>query len=226
MNRLLVTASGVITLAAGAVYVRSAIREAEPQIVSWLVWTALLVIGACSSLAGGQVPAAVYVLACAAMCAAVVLLVIRRGTWKPGPLGWACLAGAVAGLVLLIFTRAPSLTIAVTVAVDFTAYVPTMAHAWRAPGEEPWAAYALFAAGAALALAAADRHVFTAVAYPLYLLIADTAVAVMIAGRRAAGPGGKSMEGSDVRVQERRQRGDATAPGLGTKRLGHGLGGR
>lgn len=184
MNRLLTVASGAVTLAAGGTYVRSAIREAEPQMVSWLAWTALLVIGACSSLADGQVPAAVYVLACAAMCAAVVVLVIRRGTWRPGPFGWACLAGATAGLVLLVFARAPSLAVAVTVAVDLIAYLPTIRHAWQEPGEEPWAAYALFAAGAALALAVADLHVFAAVAYPLYLLIADTGVAVVIVARR------------------------------------------
>ncbi len=184
MTRLLVIASGGITLAAGAVYARSVIREAEPQVVSWLVWTALLVTGAVSSLDSGQVPAAVYVLACAAMCAAVVVLVARRGSWRPGPLGWACLAGAAAGLVLLVYARAPSLVLGITVAVDFIAYLPTVAHAWREPHEEPWIAYGLFAGGAALALAAADLHVFTAVAYPAYLAVADAAVTVLILARR------------------------------------------
>ncbi len=194
MNRLLVVVSGAVTLTAGAVYVRSAVREARPQMVSWLAWTALLLVGATSSLSMGQLPSGVYVLACAAMCAAVVVIVFRRGTWKTGPLGWACLAGAAAGLLLLTVVRSPSAATAITVAVDFIAYIPTGVHAWQEPREEPWTAFAGFAAGAALALAAAGWTSFPAmgwgsmpaIAYPLYLAAADTVVATMILGRRAA----------------------------------------
>ncbi len=194
MNRLLVVVSGAVTLTAGAVYVRSAVREARPQMVSWLAWTALLLVGATSSLSMGQLPSGVYVLACAAMCAAVVVIVFRRGTWKTGPLGWACLAGAAAGLLLLTVVRSPSAATAITVAVDFIAYIPTGVHAWQEPREEPWTAFAGFAAGAALALAAAGWTSFPAmgwgsmpaIAYPLYLAAADTVVAAMILGRRAA----------------------------------------
>jgi hypothetical protein len=177
---LLTAASALVTLAAGAVYIREALREARPQLVSWLGWTALLVTGASSALAAGQVPAAVYILACAAMCVAVIVLAARRGAWSFSLLDRVCLAGVAGGLALLIADRSPDLATAVTVAVDAAAYVPTAVHAWRKPGEEPWIAFAGWSAGAALSLAAAHVLVFTAVAYPAYLLAGDSAVTVMI----------------------------------------------
>ena len=184
MTGLLTAASVVVTLAAGVLYVRAALQEARPKMVSWLGWTALLVIGAVSALEEGQVPAAVYILACAAMCAAVVLLVWRRGGWALAWLDRVSLAGVTAGLVLLAAARSPGWATGVTVAVDAAAYVPTAVHAWQEPGEEPWPAYALFAAGAGLSLAAAHVLAFTAVAYPAYLLAADTAVMTVILARR------------------------------------------
>lgn len=184
MTALLTIASAVITLAAGVLYLRAALQEAKPQLVSWLGWTALLVIGAASALDSGQVPAAVYTLACAAMCASVVLLSWRRGGWALTRLDQVSLAGVAAGLALLLIARSPAWATGITVAVDAAAYIPTAVHAWREPGEEPWGAYVLFGLGAGLALAAANLAAFTAVAYPAYLLGADTAVAVMILARR------------------------------------------
>jgi hypothetical protein len=183
VSRALVIASAVITLAAGVLYLREALREARPQMVSWLGWTALLVIGAISALDSGQVPAAVYLLSCAAMCAAVIAATARRGQWSLTWLDRVCLAGVVAGLAALLAFRSPVTATWITVAVDAAAYVPTAVHAWRQPAEEPWLAFAGWSAGAALSLAAAHVLAFTAVAYPGYLLAADSAVTVMILAR-------------------------------------------
>jgi len=54
-----------------------------------------------------------------------------------------------------------------------------MAAGWRSPHDEVPQSYACFAIGAGIALAIAHLWVFIAVAYPLYLLVADTAMAVI-----------------------------------------------
>ena len=188
MTGLLVLASGIITLAAGAVYMIHARREHGPKVASFIAWTALTAVGAVSSLAAGQIPAAVYLLADAAMSAATIALIVRRGDWAPDPLDWVCLAGAAAGLALLVLARSPALATAATVIADLFAVVPVTVHAWRRPREEPWAAFAGWAAGAALALIAAlaaGQYGITAIAYPAYLLLATGAVAVILLARRA-----------------------------------------
>ena len=188
MGGLLVIASGVVTLAAGIVYFLHARRETRPQVVSWATWTVLTVILAVSSLLTGQYPAAVYVAADGAMGAATLAVVMRRGDWALGPLDWVCGAGAAVALVLLAAARSPAAATIAAVAADACACGPTLAHAWREPREEPWTAFAGWAAGGVLALAAAlhgGHHGITAVVSPAYLVAATGTVAVVILARRA-----------------------------------------
>jgi hypothetical protein len=89
----------------------------------------------------------------------VALLAVA--TWVPGfiPTSWA---------------------VAVSVATDFLAYLPTFHHAWRRPKEEPWIPYAMFGAAAALVLLVADYRILVGVIYPTYLFAADAAMVIMI----------------------------------------------
>ena len=73
-----------------------------------------------------------------------------------------------------------SWAVAVSVATDFLAYLPTFHHAWRRPGEEPWVPYAMFGAAAALVLLVTDYRVLVGVIYPTYLFAADAAMVIMI----------------------------------------------
>lgn len=104
------------------------------------------------------------------------------------PLDVICLSGGVIGLVLLAVVRPPGPAIAVTVATDLIAYIPTVVHAWRRPREEIAGTFVLYSAGAALTLTAAaqtgDLRVFAAVAYPANLLAADMAGVCVIFARR------------------------------------------
>lgn len=169
--------------------------KARPQPVSWAVWAGIMVIGGIDAARGGQVPAAVYGLACGGECMAIAALALlvpaadrdapvmvrlsRRDPEREIRLDWICGAGGVAGLVLLIAVQALGPSTAVLVATDALAYVPTMAAGWRSPHDEVPQSYASFAIGAAIALAIAHLWVFIAVAYPLYLLVADTAMTVI-----------------------------------------------
>jgi hypothetical protein len=73
-----------------------------------------------------------------------------------------------------------SWAVAVSVATDFLAYLPTFHHAWRRPSEEPWVPYAMFGAAAALILLVADYRILVGVIYPTYLFAADAAMVIMI----------------------------------------------
>lgn len=185
---MLTAASAAVTLIAWALYVRSALSgDARPQAPSWAAWGALLIAGSAAALSAGQVPAGTYGLACAAACVTVAVLAVRGG-WQVTRTDAACLAAAAAGLALLAVVRSPGWAVALTAGADLAAYLPTLAHAWRDPRGEPWPAYALYAAGAALALAAVRSWSFTAAAYPAYLLAADAAVTVMILARSRPRP--------------------------------------
>jgi hypothetical protein len=201
----LIIASAVASTAGNVLIWRDTWRQtARPVVASWLEWAVLMAIGAVAPWHAGQVPAAVYGAFCALGCAGVVPLAARIPKARrdaPARIGQArldvvLLPLVLAGCMLLVtplttvghaWIRTPGPAVAVTVATDALAYLPVIAHAWREPASEPWNVYGLFGAGAAMSLAAVGLQGqildLTAVAYPLYLTVADLGVAAMIVFR-------------------------------------------
>ena len=187
MKAALTIASSALTAAAALPYVLDIIRgRARPRIASWGIWAVVQAVGAASAFSARQLPGACYTLFCAAGCAAVVFLGWRHGSRDFGPLDAVCVALATEGVALLAVAAVRprlvplSWAVAVSVATDFLAYLPTFRHAWLKPGEEPWLPYALFGAAAALVLVVADFRILAGVIYPVYLLAADAAMVAMI----------------------------------------------
>ena len=191
MTGLLTAASVAVTLAGGVIYLLHTRRETRPELVSWVIWTFLAGILVTSSAVTGRVPAAAFVAADGIMGAATVAVVLRRGDWSLGLVDWACAIGAAVALALLTVARSPAAATVAAIAADWCACMPTLGHAWKKPREEPWLAFAGWAAGGMLALAAAlpgAHHEITAVGPPAYLLLANGAVAVVILARRPQVP--------------------------------------
>jgi hypothetical protein len=214
--RVLIGASAVLATVANTALWWGAWRKADrPVVASWAEWAALMGIGAAATAETGKVPAAVYGGFCALGCLIVVPLALRvpaadrdrpvrvAARFTPGGEGarldLLLLPAVLAGLMLLctplfpagrVYVHTETPAVIVTVATDALAFLPVVGHAWQQPGHEPWMVYGLFAGGAAASLAAAFAQgqggTLTAVAYPLYLTVAELSVAVLIVARRAA----------------------------------------
>ena len=223
MTGWLLGAAGIVLCAAGNVpAIRAAWRRSfSPQVLSWTGWAGIMLIGGWGSWRGSWASGG-YVVMCAAGCLAVAALAARSpapGSARqpavrvrlPGGrrarLDLVCAPGTVAGLVLLLLVRDPGWAVGISVVTDAVLYVPTFADGWRAPQGQPLAAYALFAGGAAASCAAvlyAHGHrpaavvavpLFAALAYPVYLLAADGAMAGLVAGRRRLSAEGRVPAG-------------------------------
>ena len=187
MKTTVTVLSSALTAAAALPYIIDIGRgRARPRIASWSIWAVVQAIGAASGFSAWQLPGACYTLLCATGCAAVVFLGWRHGSRDFGRLDAVCVTLATEGVGLLaVATWAPGLipvswAVAVSVATDFLAYLPTFRHAWLRPDEEPWIPYAMFGAAAGLVLAVADFRVTAGVIYPAYLFAADAAMVIMI----------------------------------------------
>ena len=187
MKAALTVASSALTAVAALPYILEIMRgRARPRVASWGIWTVVQAVGTVSAFTARQLPGACYTLFCAAGCAAVVFLGWRHGSRDFGPLDAVCVALATEGVALLAVAAAlprlvpMSWAVAVSVATDFLAYLPTFRHAWLRPDEEPWLPYALFGAAAAMVLWVADYRILAGVIYPMYLFAADAAMVVMI----------------------------------------------
>lgn len=187
MKTAVTVLSSALTAAAALPYIIDIVRgRARPRIASWSIWAVVQAIGAASGFSAWQLPSACYTLLCAAGCAAVVFLGWRHGSREFGRLDAVCVTLAAEGVALLaVAAWMPRLipmswAVAVSVATDLLAYLPTFRHAWLRPDEEPWIPYAMFGIAAGLVLVVADFRVMAGVIYPTYLFVADAAMVIMI----------------------------------------------
>jgi hypothetical protein len=182
---VLIIISAVLGLYAAVPYIRDVWRgKTIPAIASWIAWSALFGVGSASAATVGQLPTTANCGACSLGAATIALLSIRRGNRSLSKYDIWCLAGAIAGLCLLVIAKSPVLSIAALVSTDGIAYIPTARNIIKHPFEETLSTYvySAIAALAAFMAAALLRHYnFTSITYPVYLVAADSSAALIIA---------------------------------------------
>jgi hypothetical protein len=182
----LVIFSAAVTIAGDLLYIAYALRgPGEPEMVSWVVWAAVIGVTAGAAVVAGNLAESAYLSACAAGCFTIGLLTVRTGVawhWQDA----VCLTFAGAALGLLTVVHSPQGAAGVTMAADFTGYLPTVAKAWKFPHKEILLSWALWASGALAGALATGWPASAATAWPWYLLATESAMVVMLACRRVA----------------------------------------
>ena len=180
---MLILLSAVIGAAGLYPYIKSTINgTVRPQLVTWSIWTVLAGVLTISALLQGQTASAALSAQAFIGCGLVVALGWGRGHIRLTKLDFFCLTGAVIGVGTLVLLRDPTISLLVAVTVDAVAFIPTLRHAWISPDEESFAAYALGAASATLALTVALMHHagLNGMAYPVYSLVFNGATAIIL----------------------------------------------
>jgi hypothetical protein len=179
MQQFLIITSSLISIAGAVPYIVEILRgKTKPRIVSWFTWTLITAIAGAASLADHQYPAAILSFCSSAGTLSIVLLGLKYGDKRLSALDIGCQVAALAGLVLWLTLKSPVIAVLTMVAIDLVGCVPTLVHSWHKPYEETWIAFAMSALAAGLTLWAAEGWQVTAVAYPIYLVLAN----IMLAG--------------------------------------------
>jgi len=189
------------TLYAVVPYIRETARgNTKPRVASWFGWAALTAVGAVAAFQQHQLPAAIFLTFCTVQNFSVVVLGLKHGNRNLSSLDLIAIGGALAGGLVLFFLNSPVLGTWVAIIADCIVLLPTLKHTWQQPGEETASTYFFEGLGAIFTLAVAGGFAFTAIAYPLYLLIADEILVILIhqAHRRqqVAALNSKSSSGS------------------------------
>ncbi len=148
--------------------------------MTWLTWAIILAVGSAAALSDYQIPAGVLMLSCSIESALVVILGFRNGDRTFEKLDVVCLFGVLVGLTLYVTLKSPEIAVATAVAIDFVGIIPTIKHAWQWPHEEALVTYVLFSISDALILLVANFRIFTAIAYPLYVFVAEFTVVILM----------------------------------------------
>lgn len=159
-------------------------RKTKPHIVSWFTWTLLLVIATSAAFAAHQPKSAFLTLGDTMGTFLVLILGIRYGIAKFNWFDGLCQIGAIIGLFLWFIFDSPTIAIIASLCVDFIASMPTLKHSWQSPQEETWQAFGLTVVASSLTLLSLNVYKVTSLAFPIYLLLANLAIVLVVIYRR------------------------------------------
>jgi hypothetical protein len=187
--------AGIIALSA-AYYVLDVVRRrAQPQRTSWAIWALVGVVGFGTADAGGAGPGAWAAGADAVACGVTFLLSLHPALGKPGGrrTDLVLAAVAVAGIACWRFGALDTAGAALcAVGCDAVALWPTLREAWRRPALESLPSWAADVAGNGLCVGALAERSAASAAFPVYLLVAASAVVSVLVLRtrseRASSP--------------------------------------
>jgi hypothetical protein len=181
MRNVLAVAAALLVILSGIPYLVDIVRrKTKPNVVSWFTWTLLTAVAGAAALGAHEPRTAILTFGNAISTLLIVLLGLKYGFAKLSIFDGVCQLGAVVGLVLWLIFNSPEIAIVATVSIDLIATLPTLRHSWLNPQEETWQTFSISALGATLGLVAISHYSVSSLAYPVYLLLMDSAVAIAI----------------------------------------------
>ncbi len=183
----LVVLGAFVNLGGASIYVWDTLKgRSQPNRVSFFLWALAPMIAVVAALVQG-VTWAVLPGFIAGFGPLLVLLASFRNKnaiWKLGPFDWACGALSLAALLLWLITKNPNIAILFAILSDGAACVPTLKKGWTHPESETIWLYVTGIFSATTGILVAKNMGFSEIAFPVYLLIIDLALAESIlAGR-------------------------------------------
>jgi hypothetical protein len=161
-------------------------HKTRPNIITWIIWTVLVGIGAIALFASHDYNAAWLLVGDAIATFAVVIVGIRYGTAELDKFDIFCLIGAVVGLILWLVFNSPLIAIVATIVIDFIGTIPTVRHSYLHPEEETYITFALGIIATIFTLLSLSDYSFSSWVYPAYLLFSNALLTVTIFyGQRA-----------------------------------------
>lgn len=145
----------------------------KPNRVTFFIWALapMIAVAAALSEGAGLAVLPVFVSGFIPLLIFLASFANKNAYWKLGTFDYVCGGLSLLALLLWAMTGNPALAILLAIASDGLASLPTIVKTWKYPETEYWTGYAgaLFSAGTALF--AAPAFTFTAVAFPIYLMI-------------------------------------------------------
>lgn len=191
MTNILLIIGALIGAAGSLPYILAIMRgKARPQLVTWFVWTVLAGIMTISAYSEGQRASMMLSLTAVVSCGIIVVLGWRQGRLQLNKTDIICLAGAAAGIGSLFVLHDAFMALAVSIAVDIVAFIPTLIHGWIRPSEESLACFVctVVAAGITLGVALYVHANIVGLMYPTYAVAFNgIMVGILVIGRTTPG---------------------------------------
>jgi hypothetical protein len=178
--------AGATSLAAIAPYIRDVFRgTTRPHRGSWLIWSVLSIVALASQLADGATWSIVMVVVQALITGLVFLLSISRGVGGVSRSDVAIIAIAGLGVVAWAVSSTPVVATSSTIFADMLGIGLMTPKTWRDPRSETFATYVLGGVSGVLSAFAVGKLDVSLLIFPLWIALASSIIAAVIAARRS-----------------------------------------
>jgi hypothetical protein len=183
MLEYLVVVAALVSLTAASVYIRSMFKgNTIPNRVTWLMWAIAPLIATTAAVSNG-VSWAVLPVLMSGFCPLLIFVAsffTRKAYWKLSKLDYLC--GVLSGLALLLWylTKEPNLAIAMAIASDAFAGLPTIIKAYNNPETESIWPYFTGIFSPMTSFAAAISWSFSEIVFPAYLVVINVLMVIII----------------------------------------------
>lgn len=174
--------SALILIGAGP-YTRDILRKkAHPHVLSWLGWGFITALGASAMYADGSTWPAAIVFANSIACLTIVLFSVinKVGVWQTSFFDWFFFGMGLLGIVLWQTLDLPVLALICALVADFSFGVPTIIKTYKDPSTETPFVWVAATFSGVFSLFAIEAWAFYEAAYPLYLLMFDSTVLLLV----------------------------------------------
>lgn len=156
----------------------------KPHVFSWVVWSLISFIAFFIQIKNGAGPGSWVVLFSSCLCIVVALYSLKYSRLTIVGIDWLYFTGALLALLCWLVLDQPFLATICIILTDAFGFAPTFRKAWSAPHDESITVYVSSAIKFIIAIFALTQVSFLTIAYPLYLVIANTAFTIFTLWRR------------------------------------------
>jgi len=177
MLQYLVIVGALVNIFGSWFYIQRTLRGVtKPNRVTYIIWALAPMVAFAAAISDGVGWAALPVFISGFIPFLIFLasFVNKNAYWKISRFDYACGTISILALVFWRMTGDPAVAVLLAIVSDALASLPTVIKSWRFPETEYWSGYAGAIVAAITALIAAPSFTFTAVAFPIYLIVVCT----------------------------------------------------
>lgn len=175
--------ASILILVGALPYIRDITQKSvKPHVLSWLGWGCITALGASAMVAEGSTWVALIVFANTISCFFIVLLSIlnRVGVWQTTLFDWLFFGMGLIGILLWQTLHMPLLALVCAIIADLAFGIPTIIKTYQDPDSETPFVWIMATVSGVLSMFTISVWAFYEVAYPLYLLLFDSLVVLLV----------------------------------------------
>jgi hypothetical protein len=172
-------------------YIKDTLQgKTKPNRVSWFMWSLAPLIATAAGLSSGVrwaiIP--VFMSGFGPLLVFIFTFFTKNSFWKLTAFDYLCGLFSFLALLLWGITREPTIAIVFAILSDASAAIPTFAKSWTHPETETVAPYSTGIFNALTGFAAIPKWTFSQYAFPLYLVLINSSLVVILIRRKTFKP--------------------------------------